>query len=237
MTTYRVSFVHAQDGPQERWPPSAFVELPLDELRPVRQPPNTHYQPFRPTLFWFSTADKQVTTRSRMAESALRELDFDRDVVDVLAEPFVLHANERTLKGRTPDFLAVLRGGRRTVVDVVSERRLQQKTARLHVARMRDFCESCRWSYRLFNEPEPVRLKSLRWLADYRAHEMYNDDIAHRLIEAARQRLPLTDLACAAGEPWETLPVLFHLLWRRDLAVELDRPMSGTTIVWSNGDE
>ncbi|MFE2595443.1 hypothetical protein ACFXCZ_02875 [Streptomyces sp. NPDC059396] len=43
---------------------------------------------------------------------------------------------------------------------------------------------------------------------------------------------PLMDGASLAGDPIAVLPVLFHLLWRHELAVDLSVPLHVTSFVW-----
>ena len=42
---------------------------------------------------------------------------------------------------------------------------------------------------------------------------------------------PLVDGAEAAGDPIAVLPVLYHLLWRRELAADLSVPLHPATVV------
>jgi hypothetical protein len=43
--------------------------------------------------------------------------------------------------------------------------------------------------------------------------------------------MPLAETALLAGDPIRVQPVLFHLLWRGDLAGDLSRPLGETTLL------
>jgi len=223
----QVSFVHVRDGVQ-RHGMRDFAAVAVSDLVPVRVPPNSHYQSARPT--WYCFEGEFVSTRSRMAEAQLRDLHF-QGIEAVVAEPFVLHRNERTRKGRTPDFLVVWPDGGSAVVDVVSSRRARQRAVQEHIELMRRACEETGWDYLVLGEPDVVRNRNLKWLADYRAVDFFDEDIAELLLAAATNPSPLFEVAGDDSTHWCTLPVLFHLLWQRMLHTDLARPLNERSVV------
>lgn len=229
-----VSLIHRRDGIQ-RWPLPALADVPLSDLVPVREPSNTHHQSQRPSRYWLATSDEHVTTRTRMAEAHLRALDFAPEVVGVRAEPFALHAGSRTIKGHTPDFLVEYADGGRAVVDVVGPRRAGHQTVRRCLALTDQACERLGWEHRVLGEPNPVVARNLAWLAGFRRTSCDEPEVATALLTAAEQPVALGQLAVAAGPPWRTRPVVFHLLWRQRLAFALDRPLGDETLVWRAG--
>ncbi|VBA31959.1 hypothetical protein LAUMK4_05635 [Mycobacterium persicum] len=56
-----------------------------------------------------------------------------------------------------------------------------------------------------------------------------------RLLEALGLGRPLMEGAEAAGDPIVTLPVLFHLMWRRELMADLSLVLGHRTVVWRAG--
>jgi len=50
-------------------------------------------------------------------------------------------------------------------------------------------------------------------------------------VDALEGRRALLDGAEAVGDPIVVLPVLFHLLWRRELHVDLSRPLHPDAVV------
>jgi hypothetical protein len=58
-----------------------------------------------------------------------------------------------------------------------------------------------------------------------------NAEIAERLVEVFSRPTPLMDGAELIGDPLETLPVLYHLLWNWRLVADLAVPLSHRTVV------
>ncbi len=57
----------------------------------------------------------------------------------------------------------------------------------------------------------------------------------HALLKAFGSGLELMKGAEAAGDPLATLPVLFHLMWQRQLTADLSAPLGTATVVCSGG--
>ena len=68
---------------------------------------------------------------------------------------------------------------------------------------------------------------NLRWLAGYRHPRFAQPGLAARLGEVFAGPGPLLGGAAAAGDPVAVLPVLFGMLWRGELAAELERDLLG----------
>ena len=102
---------------------------------------------------------------------------------------------------------------------------------RLAFEMTRQACELVGWEYRLLGAPDQVVTANLRWLAGYR-HPRYLDvEVADRLRAAFAEPVALMGGAAAAGDPIAALPVLFHLIWRHDLVIDLAVPLRGATPV------
>ena len=66
---------------------------------------------------------------------------------------------------------------------------------------------------------------NVRWLSGYR-HPRHDRPVpAAVLREVFSAAAPLMAGAQTAGDPIAVLPVLFHLLWRHELAVDLTAPL------------
>jgi hypothetical protein len=87
------------------------------------------------------------------------------------------------------------------------------------------------WEYRLAGAPDPVATANLRWLSGYR-HPRYGIPAQAAALRAAfAAPVPLMDGAEATGDPVAVLPVLYHLLWRQELAADLSVPLHPATVV------
>jgi hypothetical protein len=220
------------------------VRAGLDRLRrvdlgsclPVRSFPSFKGQRNYPGWFWSSTMTGLVGFESWVERGHLVALDFAPEVTAIVSQPFWLCW--RTPAGKAarhaPDFFARLAGGRALVVDS-RPRGLAGDDDRVAFAATRQACEVLGWAYAVCGEMDPVVAANQRWIAAYR-HPRCGDRAAEaRLLEAFGSGLPLMEGAEAAGDPLATLPVLFHLMWRRELAADLSLVLSHRTVVWRTG--
>jgi hypothetical protein len=67
-----------------------------------------------------------------------------------------------------------------------------------------------------------VRAANLRWLAGYRHPRYARAAVMASLREVFAGPRPLRAGAAEAGDPVAVLPVLFAMLWRGELAADLD---------------
>jgi hypothetical protein len=111
--------------------------------------------------------------------------------------------------------------GTGVVIDVRPRQRIGDKDAAVFAATAR-FCAQVGWEYQLAGELDPVRAANLRWLAGYRHPRYAQPALMARLRDVFAAPAPLLAGAAAAGDPVAVLPVLFGMLWRSELAAELD---------------
>jgi hypothetical protein len=72
---------------------------------------------------------------------------------------------------------------------------------------------------------------NVRWLAGYRHPRHLLPEIAAALGDAFRSPRALLAGAEAVGDPIAVLPVLFYLLWRQELIVNLSVPLHQAAIM------
>lgn len=78
------------------------------------------------------------------------------------------------------------------------------------------------WEYQRVGELGPVRAANLRWLVGYRHPRYARPGLAARLRVVFAGPTSLLAGAAAVGDPVAVLPVLFGMLWRGELAADLD---------------
>jgi hypothetical protein len=228
---------YAEPGGQE-------VRAGLDRLRrvdlgsclPVRSFPSYKGQRNYPGWFWSSKMGRHVGFESWVERGHLVALDFAAEVTAIVSQPFWLCW--RTPAGRpawhAPDFFARLAGGGALVIDS-RPRDLAGDDDRQAFAATRRACEMLGWTYAVCGEMDPVVAANQRWIAGYRHPRCGDPATEARLLEAFGPGLPLMEGAEAAGDPLATLPVLFHLMWRWELAADLSLVLSHRTVVWRAG--
>ena len=78
-------------------------------------------------------------------------------------------------------------------------------------------------------------MANARWLSRYRHPRCLVPQVAAVLLEAFAGGRGLFEGAELAGDRLGTLPVLFHLMWRRQLTADLSVPLGMATVVHAGG--
>jgi hypothetical protein len=85
--------------------------------------------------------------------------------------------------------------------------------------------------YAVWDRLDPVMAANHRWLGGYRHPRCFDEAVAWELLAVFIQPQPLMAGADAVGDPLGTLPVLYHLMWRRWLVADLSVVLSHRTMV------
>jgi hypothetical protein len=196
----------------------------FEDALPVREFVSYRRQRHFPGLWWLAKTGRHVGYESWLERDHLMVLDSDCLVTGVSSQPFTLRWSEagRTV-AHTPDYFARMADGSAVVVDVRPAARVRPRD-RVKFEATAAACERLEnWSFRLVHELDPVLAVNVRWLSGYR-HPRYGD-----------QSLGLLDGVSRVADPIRALPVLFHLLWRGDLAADLSVPIGDGTWVSDGG--
>ena len=215
--------------------------VPLDRLGgadlehgwPVRSFPSYKGQRNYPGWYWSATMGRRVGFESWVERDHLVALDFDPGVTAVVSQPFWLLWP--TLAGKirrhVPDFFVRVAGGA-LVVDSRPLDRIGERDREAFAATERA-CGLLGWRYAVWGAMDPVVAANHRWLAGYRHQRCYDAAAGARLREVFTRRRALMAGAEAAGDPFATLPVLFHLMWRHELMADLSLVLSDRSTVWA----
>jgi hypothetical protein len=178
--------------------------------------------------YWASTEARHVIYESRLELARLLLADFDKSVVHIVAQPFLLTATvDDVARRHVPDFLLLTESGP-VVVDVKPLHRLANPKVSLALAWTRQVVQQHGWCYEVFTEPPQPEAANVRFLAGYRRSWLFERDLLDELRHV--------DLSAATlGEAFECLPArpaalvrsaVLHLLWRQEFLVDLARPLS-----------
>jgi hypothetical protein len=172
--------------------------------------------------WWLATTGRHVGYESFCERNRLMLLDFDPEVTGVAAQPLCLHWRDAAGKMRrhVPDFFARLGDGRGVVIDVRPDDRIPERDAEVFAVTARA-CAVAGWEFRRLGEADRVLAANVRWLSRYRQPRCVDAGVAGALMEAFAAGAPLFAGAATAGDRLRVLPVLFHLMWRGDLAADL----------------
>ncbi len=176
---------------------------------------------------------RNALTDPRLVRSTghVMALDFDPTVVGIASQPFWLSWRDDAGKliSHAPDFFARRADGTSVVVDCRPVERRKPRDAAKFEATARA-CALVGWNYRLVGVPDPIVTANLRWLAGYRHPRHDLPDVREVLRRVFVTPTPLMAGTAAAGDPIAVLPVLFHLLWRGVLAVDVSVPLHQDTV-------
>ena len=187
-----------------------------------------------PGWWWLATTGRHVGYESWLERDHLMLLDFDPAVTAVAAQPFWLHWNDgRRSRRHAPDFFARLDDGTGVVIDVRADDRIGRPDAEAFEATARA-CEFAGWEFRRVGTVDPVLAANVRWLSRYRHPRCTGPPwVADALRQAFSVAAPLLAGAAETGDSLAVLPVLFHLMWRRELAADLGSgPLGPSSVAW-----
>lgn len=212
-------------------------DVPFERAVAVRRFASHRGQRSFSGLWYFASSGVHIGYESWLERDWLMALDADPEVVAVASQPFWLcwdGEDERALR-HAPDFFVRRCEGTAVVLDVRADDRIGPDDAVKFAATARA-CEAVGWRYRRVGALEPVLAANLRWLAGYR-HQRYDQrDRAVQLRRAFARPTALMEGVSAVGDPLGVLPVLFHLLWRRELETDLrSAPLGEGSVVWVAG--
>jgi hypothetical protein len=201
---------------------------------PVRSFRWSRSQRHFPGWWWLATSERHIGYESWLERDHLMFLDFDPAVTAVASQPFWLHWNDgRRSRRHAPDFFARLADGTGVVIDVRADDRIGPGDAEAFEVTARA-CNSAGWEFRRVGTVDPVLATNVRWLSRYRHPRCAGPPgVADALRRAFAAPVPLLDGAAEAGDTLAVLPVLFHLMWRRELAASLGSgPLGSSSPVW-----
>ncbi|WP_308314008.1 TnsA-like heteromeric transposase endonuclease subunit [Streptomyces sp. GbtcB7] len=203
----------------------------LSELWPVRfedVAPERRFPSFRGQgnwcgWYWSATCGDHVGYESWLERDRLVLLDFDPLVTGMASQPFRLSWTGSAGKRirHTPDFFVRRADGTGVVVDVRPDDRIEPRDA-VKFAATAAACSLVGWDFWRVGTPDAVLMANARWLAGYRHPRVHRPDVAARLVEVFAEETALLAGVRRVGDPIVVLPVLYHLLWRRILAVDLE---------------
>lgn len=228
---FEVEFTGA-DGVTQRLLLAECRAARLEDARPSREFGWPKGKAHNPGWWWLATTGEHVGYESWLERDVLMALDFDPEVTAVASQPFWLHWHDgRRQRRHCPDFFARRRDDSAVVVDVRPDDRIEASDAAAFAA-TQAACGEAGWQFRRVGAADPVMVANMRWLSRYRQPRCAGaGGTAAALLEAFARPRALWDGAAAAGDHLAVLPVLFHLLWRHELAADLTVRLGPSALV------
>ncbi|MCQ8836424.1 TnsA-like heteromeric transposase endonuclease subunit [Streptomyces malaysiensis] len=223
---FEVEYVDA-DGVRRRVGLAECWAEPFGRLPPVRTVRTYPGQKSVTRQYWAATTRGPLLVESHLERHHAMLLDFDPQVAGLAAQPFRLFwPTRRGRRGHVPDFFARRADGEGLVVDVRPDDRIEPDDAEAFAATARA-CELAGWRFSRVGAVDAVLLANVKWLAGYRHPRYDRPELRQSLLEVFAAPEALFAGVGRVGDRLEVLPVLYHLLWRQLLHVDLDKGMLG----------
>jgi hypothetical protein len=210
--------------------------VPFEFGLPVRRFTARKGQRHLSGLWWCATTGGHVGFESWLERDQLMLLDFDPAVSGIASQPLWLRwtGEDGHRVSHAPDYFVRRADGSGLVVDCrPADRRPARDVAKFEATA--SACAQIGWEYQLLGAAEPVAAANVRWLAGYRHPRHDVPEVAGVLRQVFATPIGLHVGAGAMGDPIAVLPVLFHLLWRGELVVDLSVPIHEATLVHPAG--
>lgn len=219
------------DGTEWQTSLEKAAQVPLEWCSPVRTSGSYRDQRNWPGLWWSATNGGHVGYESWLERDHVMLLDFDPEVVAFAPRPFWFLFGDGEHR-HAPDFFARRRDGSAVVLDCHTDRKVKPADAAAFEVTARA-CATVGWDYRRVGPVDAVLAGNVRWLAGYRHPRFADPTVTDRLHHIFATPQPLLAGAERAGTSMAVLPVLFHLLWRHDLTVDVSTTLTQTSTVWT----
>ena len=195
--------------------------VPWRAARSVRG--QAHY----PGSFWSATMSGHVIYESRLELARLLLADFDRDVVAIAAQPFLVRARVGGRARRhVPDFLLVHADRSVRVVNVKPAGRLADPEVAEALAWPGELFGQRGWEHEIWSGADPLFLRNLRFLAGYRRPGLVPEPLLDDVLAAVRPGDTIGGLACRMPpgcDPGGVRAAVLRLLWEQRLVTDLRR--------------
>jgi hypothetical protein len=200
-------------------------EMPLAELTatlvlsavPWRAIRSHRGQQHLPGLYWSSTTGGHVVYESRLELARLLLADFDREVVGIAAQPFLVREAGRR---HVPDFLLNRVDGSVLVVNVKPADRLGSERVGDALAWAGRVFADRGWEHEVWSGADAQLLANVRFLAGYRREALFEPLTGVEAIPRMDAVLTIAGAEAALKGAGVAAPrtVVLHLLWTGGLA-------------------
>lgn len=195
------------------------------EAVPWRAARSARGQKHFPGFFWSATMSGHVIYESRLELARLLLADYDRDVVAIAAQPFLIQAQVNGKARRhVPDFLLLHADATVRVVNVKPASRLTDPEVTEALAWPGELFGQRGWAYEIWSGGDPLFLRNIRYLAGYRRPGLVPEPLLGEVLAAVR---PGDTIGAVAGrmpagtDPGGVRAAVLRLLWEQRLVTDL----------------
>ncbi|WP_235682760.1 TnsA-like heteromeric transposase endonuclease subunit [Mycolicibacterium alvei] len=223
--------IRMSGGAEEQWSWSERGAPILDQLGPVRTPRSSEHNRHIPVTAYSMTNARHLELESGLEHDLVRRVDRDPSVAWIVPQPFRLGWTEPKVGQHTPDLLTVHVDGRVTVWDARGADD-QGSRFRVKAAITANECEAVGWRYQIFDGLGRIERLNLLWLHGFRRRPEWSDRYVSQIrLAVAGQPVPLGELFRLDDGSGGLKTVVWHLIWKGALSVDIRRPLTERTAV------
>lgn len=206
--------------------------VPFETTKPVRRIPSYRHQKHMPGHYFSATTGSHIAYESHLERQWLTMFDFEADVTALAGQPMALEGGvSGSFINHVPDLFVRFWDGRGLVVDVKNPVHVDDDKVIQLGALTRECCRQAGLDYRLVGAVDPQRWANVKWLAGYQRTPALGMDQVSDILDRAQEPTPLRDLVATFDHPALGRVVVFHLMWKRQLRFDLDRPLRDATLL------
>jgi hypothetical protein len=202
--------------------------LPVREFRWYKG--RRHYSGW----YWSATGRRLVAYESRLELARIMLADFDPGVAAIAAQPFrLVGLDGRRVRRHVPDVLLVGVDGSVTVVDVKAPGRRADPEVRAVMEWTGRVASSRGWGFEEWYGAPRGLLENVSFLAGYRRGAVIDGRLVPAVVSAVGEESSILEVerSVSGVHPALVRPVVLHLLWSGELVTDLERPVSGASVV------
>lgn len=205
------------------------------EAVPWRAARSARGQRHFPGFFWSATMSGHVIYESRLELARLLLADYDRDVVAIAAQPFLIQAQVNGKARRhVPDFLLLHADATVRVVNVKPASRLADPRVAEALAWPGELFGQRGWAYEVWSGDDPLYLRNVRYLAGYRRPGLVPGSLLDGVLAAVRPGDTIGGVAGrmpAGAAPGGVRAAVLRLLWEQRLTTDLHRVLDAGSVL------
>jgi hypothetical protein len=214
----------------------ALLDQKLYNSTPFRKPTSYQNQRNYYGLFYFSQTRTHLWHESLNEANMMMYLDHVESITAIASQPFkVVFADGGW---HVPDLFALHANGRQMVYDIKPAQNIDSKEM-VQFAKTQALCNQVGWGYRVLPGLSPQLLKNLKFLALFR-HPSFAPPEANVSAMLAALDQPHTFDEAAHALSYDSTERsrsgLMHLLWMRIVRLDMNSPISTTSLIERNSD-
>lgn len=176
-----------------------------------------------------------VIYESRLELARLLLADYDRDVVAIAAQPFLIRARVNGKVCRhVPDFLLLRADATVQVVNVKPASRLADPKVAEALAWPGELFAQRGWEHEIWSGDSPLYLRNLRYLAGYRRPGMVPEPLLGEVLAVVQPGDTIGGVAGrmpASAAPGGIRAAVLRLLWQQQLVTDLHQVLDASSVL------